>query len=299
MHDLLHPPAHRGPLIASGALVLTVGAALLQVRLDWGAGAHLAVALGLGIVLLWLALQAPSEGGAPYPHQSVLVVLALAAFATVLARLAELLTDAPDAGTLAWASAAEAALAVIAARRRRSAFATFFASVAAGVAVVAGLVEVADPSAEALRWLLLALAFAYGLVSLPLRGASLRHADQMVNAAGLAVLLIGLLGFSIEDGGIDLPVGWQFAVLAAGAALVAYAAADRAAGAAYVGAANLAVFVVAAGEDGALLWWPLLLVAIGAVMVAAGLRPRRPLPPEPDSSTRPDDMPRFLRVRRD
>ena len=44
------------------------------------------------------------------------------------------------------------------------------------------------------RWLLAAAALGYVVVSLLLRGAAPRHAEQMVNAAGLAVLAIGLTG---------------------------------------------------------------------------------------------------------
>jgi len=35
MHELLHPPGHRGPVIAAGAVLLTVGVALQQLRMDW------------------------------------------------------------------------------------------------------------------------------------------------------------------------------------------------------------------------------------------------------------------------
>ena len=54
-------------------------------------------------------------------------------------------------------------------------------------------------------------------------------------------------------------------------------------GAAWLGVAQLAGFVVAASAeaDDTLRWWPLLLLALGAAALAAGLRPRSPLPPEP------------------
>ncbi len=295
MHGLLHPPAHRGPLIAAGALVLTVAVALLQVRLDWGAGVQFAIVVALAVALLWLGLQAPPAGAAPYPHQSVLIVLALAASGGALLRLADVLEAfPPGSGTVAWTSAALGALAVPVSVRRQSAFAALVAAVAGGVAVVFALIEVADPSPAVLRWLLLVLAVVYGLVSLPLRATSLRHAAQMVNAAGLATLAIG---FVRPAALLDLPAAWPAVVFVAGVSLAAYAAADRAAGAAYLGAANLAAFLVAESEGGFWLW-PLLLLVIGGVMVAVGLRPRRPLPPEPDSSTHPDDTPLTVRVRR-
>src|SRR4051794_39642741 len=58
IRELLHPPAHRGPVIAAGAVVLSVGVALEQVRLRPGAGAQLLVVAALAVVLLWLGLQA-------------------------------------------------------------------------------------------------------------------------------------------------------------------------------------------------------------------------------------------------
>ena len=42
------------------------------------------------------------------------------------------------------------------------------------------------------------------------------------------------------------------------------------------------IVVVAIGADETLLWWPLYLILIGAGAMLAGLRPRAPLPPEPD-----------------
>ena len=73
-------------------------------------------------------------------------------------------------------------------------------------------------------------------------------------------------------------------MLAAGCGLLAYGAVDRVPGAAYLGLANLLVFVLPAslGADATLLWWPLLLIALGLGAMLAGLRPRSPLPPEPD-----------------
>lgn len=299
MRDLLHPPPHRGPLIASGALVLTVGVALLQVRMGWSVGVQLLIAVVLAVTLLWLGLQAPSEGGAPYPHQSVLLVLGLAAFGGVLVRLIDLVGDlrSPSSGTLVWTSLLECGLAVFVSVRRRSAIAALIAAVAGGASLLAAWDWVVDPrSVTPYRWLLLLLAFVFGLASLALRGESGRHADQMVNAAGSSILLIGLSG---AFGFGDLPPGWELVVFVAGVSLAAYAAADRAPGAAYLSAANLAAFIAAAAGDGDVVGWPLLLLVVGSVMLLAGLRPRRPLPPEPDASTRPDDMPLTVRVHRD
>jgi hypothetical protein len=206
--------------------------------------------------------------------------------------------------TIAWTAALEAAVAALVAVRRSSAIAALIAAVAAGVAVLSDWDAVFDPdSVTPFRWLLLAMAIVFALASLPLRGISLRHAVQMVNAAGLAILAValvhpvagGLFGLSLAE----LPGFWKLVMVAGGFGLVAYAAADRAPGPAYLGALVLATFVVYVGATGeeTLLWWPFLLLAVGLTAMAVGLRPRTPLPPEPEAAGyRPDEVPHAART---
>jgi hypothetical protein len=302
MRELLHPPGHRGPLIAAGALVLTVGVALEQVRITPGKGVQFVVVALLALALLWLALQEPYGGGPPSAHVTVLLVCGLAAAGGALLRLAVLLGAEPGAGAITWTSLALAAQAAYVSARRGSAIAALIAAGAGGSALLAGWDWIFSPgSVTPYRWLLLLLAFVYGLASLPLRGESLRHAEQMVNAAGLAILAVALTAVSGIVSAPALPDFWELVVFVAGVSLVAYAAADRAPGPAYLGVANLAAFVVVTGFDGdrTLEWWPLFLLAVGGLMLAAGLRPRVPLPPEPESSTRPDDQPLTVKVHRE
>lgn len=302
MRALLHPPAHRGPLIAAGALVLTVGVALEQIRVSPGAFAQFLVVAILALVLLWLALQERYDGGHPHAHVSVLIVCGLAAAEGSLLRLVDLLDADFEGGPLVWTSLAEAGLAAWASVRRRSAIAALIAAVALGSATLNTWDWIFDAqSPTPYRWLLLFLAFAYGIASLPLRGTSLRHAEQMVDAAGLATLSIGLTGLDLFAFETRLPGFWELVVLVAGVSLIAYAAADRAPGPAYLGVLNLVVFVSAAGpgDEETLVLWPLLLLVGGGLIMAAGLRPRTPLPPEPESSIRPDDLPLTVRVHRE
>jgi hypothetical protein len=108
----------------------------------------------------------------------------------------------------------------------------------------------------------------------------------LIDAGGLAVAGIGAMALDIFDlGQSSLPGIWEVVLLGAGFGLVAFGALDRSPGPAYLGVLNLILFIfaVAAGGDETLFWWPLTLIVIGAVMVLAGLRPRRPLPPEPDA----------------
>lgn len=305
MHDLLHPPPHRGPLIAAGAVVLTVGVALEQIRITPGAGVQLVIVALLAVALLWLALQARHDGGPPPAHVSVLIVCGLLATYGTLLRLADALgadLGSLGSGAVTWTSALLCVTAAFIARRRDSAIAALIAAVAGGAAVLFGWDWIFSPhSVTPFRWLLLLLATAYGLLSLPMRGRSLRHAVQMVNAGGLATLLIAPTAIRGIFAAPSLPGFWELVLLVAGFSLVAYAAADKAPGPAYLGAANLAAFVALVGFTGdrTLEWWPLFLLVVGLLMLGAGLRPRVPLPPEPSASTHPDDQPATVRVFRD
>jgi hypothetical protein len=305
LHELLHPPAHRGPLIAAGAVVLTVGVALEQVRVSPGAGVQLLVAAALAAALLWLALQARLEGGRPPAYQSVLLVCGLLALYVALLRLADVLgadfQQGFPAGAFVWTGIAEAGAAAYVSARRNSAVAALIAAIASAIALLSAWDLVFSPgSVTPYRWLLLLLAIAFGLASLPLRGTSLRHAEQMVNAAGLAVVAIALLsaiptGFFVVHA---LPGFWELVLVAAGFGLIAYAAAEHAPGPAYLGVANIAAFIAyaAIGSEETLRWWPLILLAAGGAMLAAGLRPRVPLPPEP-AGYRQGDLPLAARTR--
>jgi hypothetical protein len=139
------------------------------------------------------------------------------------------------------------------------------------------------------------------LAALARRDAQRRESVYLIDAAGVAILALGLtfLGAAVVAftplpdvalGFLGIPVGvpgggWKLVLLAAGLGLVAYAGVDRESGPAYLGTSILFVFVALVGipgTDGASLWfWPLALLLVGGAAVGAGLRPRRELPPEP------------------
>jgi hypothetical protein len=311
--DLLRPPAHRGPLIAAGAVVLAVGVVLAELRLGDAVSvlAHVLITGVPAAVVLGLGLQTAGEGGRPPAYQSVLLVTGLLLLEAFLLRLADalgadfgaggfgardtLVWSTLPPGTAVWTSLVLAGVAGWAAASRRSAVALLIAALAAGLALLAAIAWIFDADSQGpYRFLLLACALALALGSLVLRGSEPRHAEQLVNAAGVAILVIPLTAaaagalqlLSLFGGSPEnlLPGFWELVVLAAGCGLVAYGAVDRVPGAAYLGLANLAAFVavVAVGADETLLWWPLLLILLGAGAMLAGLRPRAPLPPEPD-----------------
>jgi hypothetical protein len=299
--ELLRPPAHRGPLIAAGAVVFTVGIALEEQRLDevLPNGVHVLIVAAAAALILGLGLQAEPEGGGPAAYQSVLLVCGLLLLEGALLELAHVLGADFDgtfpAGAIVWTSLLLCGAALYPAVRRGSAICGMIAAIAAGAAILAAADWILGVDSQAVyRWLLLALAIAFALASLVLRGSRPRHAELMVITAGLATLAIPLVasvgillgavaGFGAADGGF-LPGFWELIVLAAGCGLIAYGAVDRVPGAAWLGVAHLVAFLAAAsaGADDTLLWWPLILLLLGGGVLAAGLRPRRPLPPEPD-----------------
>jgi len=301
--ELLRPPAHRGPLIAAGAVLVTVGVALEEIRLadELPTGVHLAILALAAAALLALGMQARTEGGRPPAFQSVLLVCGLALLAPALLTLADVLGadfDAFAAGAVTWTALVFAGMAVWPAVAKGSSICALIGALAVAVAALSFVNWAFDAtSLTTYRWLLALAALVFVLVSLGLRGPAPRHSEQMVNAAGLAVLAIALTGIvsvvflgalSFTEGGEDvLPNGWELVVLFAGCGLVAYGAVDRAPGPAYLGVANLVAFLVAAGisEDETLLFWPVLILALGLGAISVGLRPRRPLPPEPDAYT--------------
>jgi hypothetical protein len=292
--ELLRPPPHRGPLIAAGAVVLTVGVALEEVRLwsDLSAGVHLAVLAVCGALFYWLGVQAPNEDGTPPAYQSVLLVTGLGLLYTALLRLSDVLGadfGGFPAGAFVWTALLAAGFALWPALERNSAICLLLAVAFAAVALLSGWNLVFHPHAVApYRWLLLVAALACGLGSLSLREPAPRHAEQLVNAAGLAIATIGAFGvlpFYLSGSGDSspLPGFWEVVVLAAGFSLVAFGALDRSPGPAYLGALELVLFIaaVAISPQDTLYWWPLTLLLVGAFMLLVGLRPRRPLPPEP------------------
>jgi hypothetical protein len=298
--ELLRPPAHRGPLIAAGTVVFTVGIALEELRLDEQLpnGVHtLIVALAAALVL-GLGLQAQPEGGRPPAYQSVLLVCGHLLLAAALLELANLLgADFDDfpAGAFVWTSLVLCGVALYPAIRRNSAICGMIAGVAAGVAFLSAVNWIFGAESQTVyRWLLLLLALVFVLASLVLRGGHPRHAELMVITGGLATLAIvlvasigPLIGPLSGLGGGDediLPDFWELIVLGGGCGLIAYGAVDHVPGAAWLGVAHLGGFIVSAsaGADDTLVWWPLILLLLGGGAMAVGLRPRSPLPPEPD-----------------
>ena len=295
--ELLRPPAHRGPLIAAGSVLFTLGIALEEQRLDEKLpnGLHVLIVALSAALLLGLGLQAQLEDGRPAAYQSVLLVCGLLLLGGALLELAHALGGAYpwSSASLTWTALLLAAAALYPARTRNSAICGMIAALAIGVAVLALVSWVFGPIGQnGYRWLLLLVAIVAVLAALALRGSRPRQAELLVIVGGLATfaiaalavanVLVSVFGLEVND---LLPGWWELVVLVAGCGLIAYGSVDRVPGAAWLGVAHLAAFVAAAsaGADDTLQWWPLVLLLLGGGVMAAGLRPRDPLPPEPDA----------------
>jgi hypothetical protein len=298
----IRPHPHRGDLIAAGAVPFTVATLMLNVRMDgrWGEGIHFVITGLTCALVLGMGLLAPREEEFPRAYQTILLVAGLTLLAVALLRLAQVLgADEPlqSSSTITWTAVVFAAVAAVPAWERiNSPICALIEVVAGGVALLAFVDWVFEPEgATTSRWLLLLLIAVYVAAHLRWRGPRPRHAVHMINAAGLAGLVLaasfgGAFLIPFADAG-DPGTWWELVIAGVGFGLVAYAGADREPGPAYLGFIVLAAFILLAGlpspEGASIIGWPLLLLLLGGAAVGAGLRPRRPLPPSPNAGAEP------------
>ncbi len=311
LRGVLAPKPFRGDLIAAGGAALSLGLVLLDVRVqdDWPAGVRfVVVALG-AVLLLAMAWLAPVEGSAPRMYVSALVVAGFPLLALALVELARLLGASGDApGTLTWVGLTIASTYALFAVGRGSAIGTLLAAASGVITLLAAWTWIFDTQGPTpLEWLCLVTIVVLALGAVVLRDRHKAHAVALADVAGLTALLLAALVGS--DSALNLITdssgsvanvsvaaagwGWKLVLVAVGFGLVAYGAVDRERGPVWLGVAVLGAFVALAGA-GTLLWWPLILLAVGAVAIAAGLRPTTAAPPapeRPEAPTRPFDPP--------
>ena len=318
--ERLRPHPHRGDVIAAGAVPLALFAVTVELRMrQWSLGPRFAIVALIAALILTMGLLAELEQETPRAYHSILLVSGLLPLALALVLLAEIMgaSRPPGSGGIAWTFAVEGVTAAYAARRANSGVCTLIAAVAFGVALEAFVVLVFKPHGlGTFRAMLVVLTLAYGAAALRLRDRRRRHAVQLINAGGLAALVLGALylltaaiasfanslvdrihntpGLAVLNSfvpGNGVGFGWQLYLIAVGFGLVAYAAVDHEPGPGYIGAAVLVVFALLVGLRGAgggsLVGWPLFLLIIGGGGLAIGLRPREPLPPAPTAGAPP------------
>jgi hypothetical protein len=306
--DRLRPHPHRGDVIAAGAVPLALAAIVIELRMtQWSLGPRFVLVALIAGLLLTMGWLAPLEGDAPRAYHSVLLIAGLLPLALALVLLAEVLGSRrpPGSGGLFWTFTIEALVAAAAARRANSGACTLIAALAGGIAVEEFVSWAFQPHGlGTFRAMLLVLTLAFAGGATRLRDRRRRHAVQLINAGGLAALVLAVsylaaifvtpilaaaLSGSVPIGQPVAPFGWRLYLLAVGFGLVAYAGADHEPGPAYIGVAVLLAYALLVGLSlggrGSLVGWPLFLLVIGAAGVVLGLRPRQPLPPPPAGST--------------
>lgn len=280
----------RGDQVAAGVVVLTVLVVLVVLRFAelWSDAGLLAVAVVPAMFVLALAVLSPlQDGDGPRAYQTVLYVCAYALSATALVVFAAVVCDGLSAdGSPAWIAAVLTIPAGFFAVARRSPTATFLAATSAGVALVAATAWIGGDDLQTVRWMLLVVILGDALGVLGQRDRRPLHAVQLANAGGLAALAVAApdLLDVLFAGPTRTGWGWELVVLAAGFGLVSYGAVDHERGAAVLGVIDLAAFAFLAAfgdDDPTLLGWPLALALAAAIMLAVGLRPTTPAPPEP------------------
>jgi hypothetical protein len=275
--------------------------------MPWSDAGHLAAVAGATAFCGLLVAGLPPE---PRPYVSAILLCFLGLAAVTLGRLAQVLgAERVAAGAVAWIAAALGVLAAALARRHDTANATLvvgLAVVAVPVAFWTWAVD-AGPAVQRLMLLLSAVALALGTVALHDRRPT--HAAQLADAGGLALVAIvapplldrlGLLpgggggaGETAAAGAADgVGWGWELPVLVGGCGLLAYGAVDRQRGPVLVGLLCVAGFCASAADAGGLVGWPLVLAGAAAFMLAVGLRPTTPAPPEPETGA-PADVTRI------
>ena len=196
------------------------------------------------------------------------------------------------------------ALALWPAFERNSAISLLIAAILGGVVLIAASSLVLDSPS---RVLMAIYALALVLCGLALREPARRHAEVLIDAAGLAIAWIAAGPFLFDDDRLPVVLAGRRArrgVRAGGVRRGRPLARARVPGRGRTWCCSSSS---SSDDDDALRWWPLVLLAGGIAMLAAGLRPRRPLPPEPDPyrageaplAARADEGEIVVRVRQD
>jgi hypothetical protein len=317
--NALRPKPFRGDVIAAGVVVLATLVWLVRIRFAaaWGDSAQLVWATLPWAFVMVLALLAELEGDAPRAYQSILYIASVVLWIAVVASFGAAFGTGAAFGS-ARVTTIEALLVSLLALGfaigRNSAVCTLLGSLFGGLAFLALFEWAFSPGIEAFRWAMVVLTAIYAIGAVGQRDRHLRHGVALIDAAGTAVLSIGLTfavaevaqrltgavaddSFGARDeyqvhvfgNSLSASVGWgwELLILAAGFGLIAYSSVDRQPGPAYLGVLNLIVFAVmtslgTSAANATLIGWPLVLVIAAVLLLAIGLRPTTPAPPPPD-----------------
>ena len=307
MAQAIRPDPRGDWLRMLGGVLFALGAVVLFARKsgDWAAFPLLIVVAVPCAVVFGLGATGALETGEVARWQAVLMVTGVLLSLLAFGQLWDLVGVNPDSSGFGFL--------VFACVLGLAAFASFGVGAAyqALLAALAGIgawlfffdMILDEPGVTAFRWLLLLLCLIYAAAAFALRQSDAPQAPELVTAAGIAGVLVGLIGVLAAAGNVIGPLVfgastgegegqsfiWDVWLLLISLALVAYGAVVHARGPAYVGFIGLLAFAIFQGAevnallegdepDASFVGWPLLLLLVGAAAMAAGAIGRRPPP---------------------
>jgi hypothetical protein len=283
-----------GLLFASGAVVLA-----LRKSNDWSDWAIFAV-LFVATAVLYGAARLGAQGVAALePWESAFYTFAIILLPLTLATLVGAIDNSADGRINGfWILGLSAAVAVLTAIRRGAWWQMLIAGLYATGSWIALWSKILDnPSADTIRWLLIAFAAILLIAAAALARESRPQAADLITAAGIAAVLAGALGIAAFAGGASgisglvsdntpKPTqGWNVFLLLVSLALIAYGARSVTRGPGYVGAIGFTVFILLVGtnvvarlkgdEADKVVGWPLILLLVGgAALLVSFVMPR-------------------------
>jgi hypothetical protein len=295
-------PDRRDWLRLLGGLLFAAGAAALAFRKtsDWSDWAIFFVFFVATAVLYGLAGSAARALPVLQSWESAYYVFAIILLPITLGLLVTAIDDSADGRLNAfWIFAVSAAVAALTALRRGAWWQMLIAGIYAIVSWIALWSKILDnPSADTIRWLLIAFAALLLVAAAALARDDRRpHAADLITAAGIAAVLAGAIGLAGLSGGASGISGlvsdstpkptqaWNVYLLIVSLALIAYGARSVTRGPGYVGGIGFTVFILLVGtnvvarlkgdEADAIVGWPLILLLVGlALLVASFVMPR-------------------------
>jgi hypothetical protein len=284
-----------------GGVVFALGAVVLYIRKsgairsDWADFPLLLVAATPCVLLFWLGVRGRSAGEVER-WRSTLLVLGVLLAPLALEQLRETIGLSEQSSFWHFVvAAATAALAAYAAFVVGAAYQAFLAGIAGIFAWLYLWDWIASPGNNGFRWLLVVLGIAYVGAALALRSGNQPQGDELVTAAAIVGVLVGVIGVSqaITQAFVGSVVGglpgahgqgffWDLLLLLVSLAAVGYAAMARVRGPAYVGFIGLLVFAALMGveinelvkgerPDGSFIGWPLVLLLFGGAALGLGI----------------------------
>jgi hypothetical protein len=309
-------PDSRDWLKLFGGVMFAAGAVALALRKqnDWGNWALFLVLL-IATVVLFAAAAVGTRGlEALAGWESGLYTFAILLLPATLVQLVDAIDNQADGDINSfWIFAVSAAVAAAIALRRGFRWQMLIAGVYAIVSWIGLWSKILDhPSADTVRWLLVALAAILLLAAAALFRRGLPQAGDLITAAGIAAVIPAIVGGAAQivralgSAGVTTDAKptqwWNLWLLVISLALIGYGMRARVRGPSYVGAIGLGIFILLVGFDAvgsvdgdtsnAVAGWPLILLIVGALALVGGfvgpsIQKAPPPPPPPAPGPQP------------